>query len=183
MLLALALATVALCGLVVLGCAPRYWQKRVFMFRWKVWPGVMPTRPPNFTGVWREWDRDGNLIEEGSYLRGKLHGKYTGWYADGTMQVESQSRNGKSHGRFTRWWPEGHKRREGEFDNGKMTGLWRSWDPEGNLVAECIYENDKPKDGTIFMGLDEDGVALVSVYRDFVLVEEARPLPPPTPRK
>lgn len=57
------------------------------------------------------------IKEEGFYLDGKLHGKWTAYNEDGTKQVSA------------------------EYNKGKKTGKWFFWNE--NILSEVDYANSK----------------------------------------
>ena len=59
-------------------------------------------------GLYREYDRDGQIISEGSY------------------------KNGKEDGLWRVWYPNGQLAAEGHYENGAGFG-WRYWDSDGTL--------------------------------------------------
>lgn len=93
------------------------WCKHLYVLQWRIYQQE-PEMPDDFTGIWTEWERDGNLWSQQTF------------------------RNGKAHGLCTCWWPSGEKFSEGRFENGRPVGVHLDYfDPEtGSTGIECKTE-------------------------------------------
>lgn len=71
-------------------------------------------------GTWLYYDKQGALIEERTYYRGKLHGKVIAKFPNGKM------------------------RQEGYFKLDQADSIYREWNEIGNLVVQGAYFNNLP---------------------------------------
>jgi hypothetical protein len=79
----------------------------------------------HYTGTWKEWYDNGQLMLEQEMFDGKLDGKYKRYY-----------KSGKIH-------------REFEIKNGKLVSA-KEWDESGKLLVDGIFINGHPFNGTFF---------------------------------
>lgn len=75
------------------------------------------TVPERYTGTWRTWDVDGNLVSSVDLKNGMADGRYVSWYDTGQLQSEEFYANGLP----------------------AATSTWRRWDEFGNLRERKKY--------------------------------------------
>lgn len=93
-------------------------------------------------GTYRRWDRSGQLLIEGDYVRGKRDGRWRQWYPDGRIKEESSYREDIFDGPWSKYYESGQIQGEGAYANGKKDGLARFWYESGQLKASGTYEDD-----------------------------------------
>lgn len=81
------------------------WNRAIYMFQWRAYPGVRPVLAENYTGRWTDYHADATKAWEGVLVNGKLDGKVTAWHANGRKCAEAHFLNGHRHGTET-WWDE-----------------------------------------------------------------------------
>ena len=96
-------------------------------------------------GEWQRWSPSGDVLELGTYQRGKLHGSAR-LYQEGRLTREREYVNGVLEGPAAE-----HEVASGTFDDGRIgawrgvfsegcaTGRWTYWDPSGSLLFERDY--------------------------------------------
>ena len=102
-------------------------------------------------GKWLFYDKEGKLIEERNYYRGKLHGPVKSFYS-----------NGK-------------KRQEGYFKMDEQDSVYREWSETGKLSIEGYYFKNKPAKNWTYYYIDgqpklqEEIIDTVSFVQNFWL--------------
>lgn len=94
-------------------------------------------------GKWKEFNKRGILIAEGSYVNNKKHGVWRE-YCDFTGQIliEENYENGTPHGSYTAFHPNGQILSEGNFYMGLRTGYFQVYDEHGNKTHNFFFDND-----------------------------------------
>ncbi|MFP4024779.1 MAG: toxin-antitoxin system YwqK family antitoxin [Thiohalospira sp.] len=103
-----------------------------------------------------DYDENGNLLFEGSYLnqkpigvhrffnvkgeviKTKIYNPYHELISEGIVQLD-----GKREGKWIDYYPEGKKRAEGYYNNGEKTGNWKFYFPNGRIQQTGSYINGK----------------------------------------
>ena len=85
-------------------------------------------------GPWQFWDRDGNLIQEVTYLDGDFHGAYKGYYLSGKLNEEGNFNMSHKHGPFKTYYKNGNILSEGYFYLGFRDSLWTIYYEEGGEI-------------------------------------------------
>lgn len=103
-----------------------------------------------------DYDENGNLLFQGSYLnqkpigvhrffdpkgeviKSKIYNPYHQLISEGIVQL-----NGNREGKWIDYYPEGNKRAEGYYNNGKKTGKWKFYFPNGRIKQTGSYTNGK----------------------------------------
>lgn len=52
-------------------------------------------KPDNFTGEYKEWWGNGQLVEHSHFKNGKVHGEYKIWWNNGHLSIYRLYENGK----------------------------------------------------------------------------------------
>jgi uncharacterized protein len=94
-------------------------------------------------GVWKYYDKNGNLEEIQNYYRNKLHGAVLQFY-------------GKDR-----------PKSEGYFRMGLQDSVFRTWHENGTLIIDAFYKNDMPF-GTWNYFYPSGDTMLVEYYRDTI---------------
>lgn len=94
-------------------------------------------------GKWKEFNKRGILIAEGSFLNNKKHGLWRE-YCDftGHIMIEENYEYGISHGRYVAFHPNGQILSEGNFSMGLRTGRFQIYDEHGINTQNLFFEND-----------------------------------------
>jgi len=94
-----------------------------------------------FTGVAFELNRDGNLVNETSYVDGIEDGVKKNWYANGQIKSISDIKWNRGHGNFTHWHENGEKKYEGVSELGHVLKK-KEWTQSGELIDDYHIETD-----------------------------------------
>jgi antitoxin component YwqK of YwqJK toxin-antitoxin module len=93
-----------------------------------------------FTGITFEL-KNGQVIEEVTYLDGAEHGSAKSWYPNGNLEYVGEHKWNLHHGPFETWYESGSLQHKGFFELGHA--IWRKeWDEAGNLISEESIEDD-----------------------------------------
>jgi antitoxin component YwqK of YwqJK toxin-antitoxin module len=94
-------------------------------------------------GKWKEFNRHGVLIAEGSYLNGKKHGTWREYYdTTGSITIEENYQHGIPHGPYTSYYPNGQVCSRGQFRNGLREGIFKIYDEHGNNIRNILFVNN-----------------------------------------
>ena len=88
-------------------------------------------------GLWRVHVND--HVEEGRYLAGQKHGKWTHTYGSGKREFEGEFDFGQPVGKHQQWHPNGVLEEVGKYEGGAKHKKWRLYDEAGVLLHEYIY--------------------------------------------
>jgi antitoxin component YwqK of YwqJK toxin-antitoxin module len=109
-------------------------------------------------GIYKNYDREGHLILEGSFMDGKLHGDNTAYYADGTVRHRFKYVEGRKTGTGLTYHANGKiKIREQPSLTGKDWTIEEFTETEKKLSVKH-YQNDQPHGTWIFY--HEDGTTV-----------------------
>jgi len=82
--------------------------------------------------------------EEGNYLDGKRHGRWSISRPDGSPVWVAEYRNGLRDGEWQRWHPNGQLAEQGRFHRDLREGLWTWWHENGTKAREAMFSMDIP---------------------------------------
>lgn len=121
------------------------------------------------TGIWKQYDKDGFLIDSSQYENNRLKGAGFKWYPDG-MLSDSLNFDGEGNGVQLSWYNSGKLSAAGYWTQDTVkTGKWRYFDEEGVMMAEEEYTDGRLTRCNCF---DEKGQKIDSVN---CLEKEAMP--------
>jgi len=86
-------------------------------------------------GIWKEWDKKGNLWSTTVYENGAKNGLEIFYYNNGNKKVETTFQNGIKHGIINQWNEFGVHLITGNFEMGLEDGLWFIRKNETKIVA------------------------------------------------
>ncbi|MEM9847842.1 MAG: toxin-antitoxin system YwqK family antitoxin [Bacteroidota bacterium] len=123
-------------------------------------------------GLYKSFDRNGDLIEESAYKAGQLDGERRIYYEDGSVQSIETFVAGQHDGRYLSFHENGKVALQGDYVMGAMEGEWKAYYTNGQMkeVVEFrannengsfteYYENGQLKaEGTYLNGDKEDGL-------------------------
>ena len=75
----------------------------------------------------------GSTADEGNYIDGEKHGKFTFWYKNGQVEEEYTYKYGKLDGKGTFWYKNGQKKEELNWKNGEVVELIGRWNEDGSV--------------------------------------------------
>ncbi len=95
-------------------------------------------------GEWKVFSAEtGILLEERTYLDGKLHGPYKTYYLDGAVSLEQNYVDGKLNGRSTSYYPKNVMSSTGNYLKGRRTGSWDFYDTKGKVRSTVEYQDQR----------------------------------------
>jgi antitoxin component YwqK of YwqJK toxin-antitoxin module len=86
-------------------------------------------------GVEREWDPQGHLLRETSFVYGVQDGPDIRWYENGTMASRATYAFGRRQGPETTWRCQGAKWTEACYQRGILQGAVSRWDTQGHQLG------------------------------------------------
>ena len=93
--------------------------------------------------AFKSWDRDGNKVDEGRFVNGKMDDLWISWHPNGLKAGESHYRTGKQNGQFTTWHDNGQIAVQGYHKDDVAKGEWSYWDKTGRLTKKLVWDNGK----------------------------------------
>lgn len=94
-------------------------------------------------GRWKEFNKRGILIAEGSFVNNKKHGLWKEYYDHtGSIMIEEVYDHGTPHGRYAAFHPNGQLLSEGNFLMGLREGYFKIYDEYGNNTHSLFFDND-----------------------------------------
>jgi antitoxin component YwqK of YwqJK toxin-antitoxin module len=99
-------------------------------------------------------------LKEGLYYSGKklYSGVYKQFYKEGKLNIEMNIEKGKLNGEYTVYFESGKKQELRNYEKGLKNGLWCTWNENGIKTAEANYSNDQ-KDGKWFIWDDNPSIS------------------------
>ena len=82
---------------------------------------------------------NGNVIEQGLYIDGQKHGKWTNWTPDGVETGEIKFNHGQRDGKWQIWDEQGILRYVMYYNVGEKVGTWLVYNETGSLQQEKNY--------------------------------------------
>jgi hypothetical protein len=86
------------------------------------------------TGRFVEWYPEitpSQKKREGSYVHGKLDGKWLAYFPDGKLEREESYQAGTLEGHAVEYYPSGVKKEEGTLEHGVRVGTWTTFHENG----------------------------------------------------
>ncbi|MGB0896753.1 MAG: toxin-antitoxin system YwqK family antitoxin [Flavobacteriaceae bacterium] len=97
-------------------------------------------------GTWKSYERNtGVLVEEETYVDGKLHGVKTSYYNDGKVLQTQDFKNDLLDGKKIMYAPNGKVSSEYNFVKGKSHGKFVEYDKNGKIEKTGKYYMNKPR--------------------------------------
>jgi antitoxin component YwqK of YwqJK toxin-antitoxin module len=93
-------------------------------------------------GYWKEFNKHGILIREGSYNEGIRIGKWKLYYDTGEIVMEESYVNGAMEGSFKSFYKNGQMLSEGQYQNNKREGSFFIYGSDGKLIKVLKFEHD-----------------------------------------
>lgn len=109
-------------------------------------------------GPWRQWNKAGKLLAEGSYHYGKKASIWTRWYDRNDAKLLSQSPFRQFKAPFLS---------QASFEDGVMNGEWSIFDAQQNRCCQISITQGK-RDGMTLFWLPDGTVLLQSMYEQGV---------------
>ena len=95
-------------------------------------------------GVAQNFDKEGNLKKEETFVMGRKEGASRKYYKSGNISEEIIYKANRKHGFSRQYFENGQLSAETEFVGGKREGTSRQYYESGKLQCENKWKNDKP---------------------------------------
>lgn len=96
-------------------------------------------RREGMTTVWK----DGNLVEQGSYERGRKQGPWLVFDENGVLAESGEQERGRREGPWSSWAPSGEQLSDGRYKSGKKHGTWTYFSPAGAVENTELWRNGR----------------------------------------
>jgi antitoxin component YwqK of YwqJK toxin-antitoxin module len=94
------------------------------------------------SGLWREFNKDGTLVQEGNYKDGVRVGKWKLYYDTGELVMEENYVFGLMEGPFKSYYKNGQLLSEGFYLENKREGKFCLYHISVRLTKTMIFKND-----------------------------------------
>jgi len=94
-------------------------------------------------GLWREWNAEGQIINQAKYRNGRLHGTFIQFRSDGSREFEVSFVDGVENGLFKRWFKNGKLWVEENYFSGKLDGVSKMFYSDGKIQVQSVYQAGK----------------------------------------
>ncbi len=101
----------------------------------------VPIKDGKVHGKVKEWEKNGQKIQEATFEHGVQTGVEKQWFANGRKKLEIAYVNGVPEGVCTEWHKTGGKKSQGYFLNGKEDGEHNWWHYTGDKDQQVFYKN------------------------------------------
>lgn len=113
------------------------------------------------SGIFREFDIDGNMIQGYIYVRdtlvsegtiragGIFEGEWKTYYKNGVLKSKGPFTEGKKDGKWIYYYPDGKKEQEGKFKMNVLSGTWNWYYHNGQLKREEFFNGKGNLEGTV----------------------------------
>lgn len=124
-------------------------------------------------GLWKEFNEQGNLINEYSIINGELEGKFTTYHPEGKIKSSSIYKNGLLHGESLDYFYEDETKRLkaklfSSYSEGKLNGdtklLYIDENKSERILSKVHFENDL-KEG-LAQEISEDTLVIANYKND-----------------
>jgi len=113
------------------------------------------------TGAWKVFSAEtGILLEERSYLDGKLNGPYKTYYVDGAVSLEQDYLDGKMNGKCTAYYPKNVVSSTGNYLKGQRIGSWDFFDTKGKIRSTVEYGDQQVLKSYVYLYIQGVGQKL-----------------------
>ena len=116
-------------------------------------------------GLWREWNAEGQMINQAKYRNGRLHGAFLQFRSDGSREFEVTFVDGVENGPFKRWFKNGKLWVKENYFAGKLDGVSKIFHSDGKLQIQSIYQSGK-KNGLENSWYDNGKIRWEIVYEE-----------------
>ena len=86
-------------------------------------------------GWTKNFDPDGNLTAEATYVNDKLEGEFRSYYPDGKIMMKAYYKNGLLDGITYLYFPDGQVQKETKYERNKIIFI-KEYDKNGKLLYE-----------------------------------------------
>lgn len=113
------------------------------------------------SGIFREYDLEGNLVQGYVYIRdtlvsegmilpgGIFEGEWKTYYKNGQIKAKGPFKNGKKHGKWVFYYPDGKKEQEGSFNENVLSGQWTWYYHNGQIKREEFFNRKGLLEGLV----------------------------------
>lgn len=93
-------------------------------------------------GIWKYYDRYGNLSSEEPYLKGATNGLLKSYHQNGKLNYQVNYKAGLRDGYYEEYFPNGKMAEQGWYVDGEKEGYWKQYYANGNTQRSLYYVDD-----------------------------------------
>ncbi len=93
-------------------------------------------------GLWKYYDRYGNLTSDDPYVKGKTEGNYKSYYSNGNIKYQIKYVNDMRDGYYEEFYPNGILYEHGWYKEGMQVGSWKRYFPNGTIRWHLYFDDD-----------------------------------------
>lgn len=108
------------------------WTRAVYMWQWQVLD-QKARRPKKYNGVWRAWDKNGNMTYQSHYVNGRKVGLSTRYFKSGNIYTHTFYKNGRANGAKIQFFENGIIKMIRDDRNNKSVGFEMQFYIDGRL--------------------------------------------------
>lgn len=105
---------------------------------------VLKSTDTPFTGLVKDFRRDGSLLSCSFMVEGRFHGVSEGYHTNGVLQVSEHYQSGLSHGKRTTWYANGSTQTVAHLSDGMINGDFLRFHENGTLAEKVPMLDGKP---------------------------------------
>ncbi len=94
-------------------------------------------------GVWKTFDKDGELQSKRFFRDGKKEGMYEAWWENGRKKLEYHFMEGEYEGNCKEWTAQGVLIKNMNYNKGHEDGRQQMWDASGKIWANYEARNGR----------------------------------------
>ncbi len=116
-------------------------------------------------GLWKYYDRYGNLASEEPYVKGKTEGLLKTYHPNGKLEYQVKYINDARDGYYEEYFPNGKMAEQGWYKEGNKIGNWKRYHMNGNLRWHIYFLDDQQHGWQSYY--DEKGKLETEYYMEY----------------
>ena len=113
-------------------------------------------------GLWRYYHPSGAIYREVEIQHGQWHGLFRQWNRQGQILEERMYEDDIKSGPATEWYDDGVKKCEGSYKASEKNGQWLTYHKTGELLSEATFEGAKRIKVRYFKPNGEEAISAVA---------------------
>lgn len=110
-------------------------------------------------GKWKEFNKHGMLVAEGTFCNDLKQGTWKYYYNTGELAIQENYLNGKMHGNYTSYHLNGRVMSEGRYENDSREGDFNIYNENGDLIKVMLFANNTLMSEKMLNRIAENSVA------------------------
>lgn len=130
------------------------------------WGEDGPDPPPDYSGTWYRWHRNGRPSFEENFKNGQLDGSFRSWTRSGNLRFDIVYKDGQYDGKYLFYgYDTGALSVQREYSKGLPIGHWVSFRENGTKLGEETFSGPGVLDGDQ-LSWDESGKMTRRIWRE-----------------